>query len=254
VSDKRERERRREERLREEQAAGSATRRTQLLQLGAGAVFLTIVAVAVLIVASSGSGGGDASDIGGVQAVEKMLGGIPQEGLVLGDPGAEVELTEYGDLQCPVCKRFAEEVLPPVIEDQVRAGAVKIAFRNFPIIGPQSAPAGAAALAAGAQGRGWQFLELFYRNQGAQNSGYADDAFLTAVAKAAGVPNIPKWNLRRQSPALEEEVEQSNEEAGRLGLTGTPSLTIAGPSTDGTEVVDAPGSGAELAALVEAAS
>jgi protein-disulfide isomerase len=256
MSNKREREKRREERLREEQkTVGSSEQRTRLLQLGAGAVFLAIVVVVVLIVANSGGSdsGGDASDIQEVKAVESLFEGIPQQDLVLGDPKAKVELIEYGDLQCPVCKQFAEEILPPVVEKQVRAGDVKVVFRNFPIIGPQSAPAGAAALAAGEQGKGWQFLDLFYHNQGAENSGYADDAFLTAIAEAVGVADIDKWNQDRKSDALTAEVEETNEEAERLGLTGTPSLAIKGPSTNGTELLSAPSNGEGLEALVEEA-
>ena len=117
---------------------------------------------------------------------------------MLGDPKAKVELIEYGDLQCPVCKAYSEEFLPQIIEGQVKEGKAKLDFRNFTIIGDQSAPAGAAALAAGAQGRGWEYLELFYRNQGKENSGYADDEFLTAVAKGAGVKDIAKWNKDRK--------------------------------------------------------
>ncbi len=257
MSNKREREKRREERLREEQTTGGSTgeRRTRLLQLSAGAVFLAIVAVVVLIVANSGGSdsGGDASDIKEVKAVEKLFSGIPQQELVLGDPSAKVELVEYGDLQCPICKAFAEEILPPVVENQVRSGDVKIVFRNFPIIGPQSTPAGAAALAAGAQGKGWQFLDLFYHNQGAENSGYADDEFLTAIAEAVGVPDIARWNQERKSDKLIEEVEATNEQAERLGLTGTPSLAIKGPSTNGTELLNAPSNGAGLEELIEEA-
>lgn len=258
MSNKREREKRREERLREEQkSTGSGEQRTRLLQIAAGGVFLAIVVVVVLIVANSGGGddgGGDAGNLQEVQAVQKLFAGIPQEGLVLGDPDAKVELVEYGDLQCPVCKQFAEDILPPVIEKQVRAGEVKVAFRNFPIIGPQSAPAGAAALAAGAQGKGWQFLDLFYHNQGVENAGYADDAFLTAIAEAVGVPNIDKWNQDRKSEKFEVEVEESNEEAERLGLTGTPSLAIRGPSTNGTELLSSPSSSEGLESLVDEAS
>ncbi len=257
MSNKREREKRREERLREEQkGAGSGEQRTRLLQIGAGAAFLAIVAVVVLIVANSGGddSGGDASNLQEVQVVEKLFAGIPQQEMVLGNPDAKVELVEYGDLQCPVCKQFAEDILPPVVENQVRNGDVKVVFRNYPIIGPQSAPAGAAALAAGAQGKGGQFLDLFYHNQGAENSGFADDEFLTAIAEAVGVPNIEKWNSDRKSAKFEEEVERTNEEAERLGLTGTPSLAIKGPSTDGTELLGSPGSGEALEALVEEAS
>jgi len=257
MSNKREREKRREERLREEQkSVGSGNQRTRLLQLSAGAVFLAIVVVAILIVANSGGddSGGDAGNLKEVKAVDKLFEGIPQQELVLGDPQAKVELIEYGDLQCPVCKQFAEEILPPAVENQVRAGEAKVVFRNFPIIGPQSAPAGAAAIAAGLQGKGWQFLDLFYHNQGAENSGYADDEFMTAIAKAVGVPDIAKWNQDRKSDKVTGEVEETNEEAERLGFTGTPSIAIKGPSTDGTELKSAPASGEALEALIEEAS
>ncbi len=85
------------------------------------------------------------------------------------------------------------------METQVKQGEVKIDFRNFTIIGEESVAAGAAALAAGAQGRGWSFVELFYRNQGEENSGYADDDdFLKAIAKAAGVRDLAKWQTDRR--------------------------------------------------------
>ena len=51
-----------------------------------------------------------------------------------------------------------------------------------------------AALAAGEQDRFWNFLQLFYLNQGGENSGYVTDGFLTSIAKGAGVPDIDKWN------------------------------------------------------------
>lgn len=259
MSNKREREKRREERLSAEQkttGAGGGDQRKKLLQIAAGGVFLAIVVVIGLIVANSGGDeeGGDASNLGDVQQVESLFANIPQEELVLGDPDAKVELVEYGDLQCPVCKHFAEDILPPVIEKQVRSGEVKVVFRNFPIIGPQSAPAGAAALAAGAQGKGWQFLDLFYLNQGAENSGYADDAFLTAIAEAVGVPDIDKFNKDRTSEKFEAEVEDTAEEAERLGLTGTPSLAIKGPGTNGVELTNSPQDGAGLEELVENAA
>jgi protein-disulfide isomerase len=255
VSDKKERERRREQRLQEESRVEHGDRRTRLLQLGAGAVFLASVAVAVLIVVNSNSdSGGDSQNVEGVGAVDHLVGGIPQQGLVLGDPAAKVELIEFGDLQCPVCKGYSEEILPQVIAGPVKAGKAKIAFRNFTIIGPQSAPAGAAALAAGAQRRGWQYLELFYRNQGTEDSGYADDEFLTAIAKGAGVEDIPAWNEERKGAKLTAEVGATTAEAERLGLTGTPSFAIEGPGTKGMEILGIPGSAEELESAIDAAA
>ncbi len=69
-----------------------------------------------------------------------------------------------------------------------------------------------------------------------------------------GVPDIDKWNSDPKSAKFEEEVEATNEEAERLGLTGTPSLAIKGPSTNGTELKSSPGNTEGLEALIEEAS
>ncbi|HEX5609377.1 MAG TPA: thioredoxin domain-containing protein [Solirubrobacterales bacterium] len=254
MSNQREREKRREERLQAESKDAATDRRERMLKLAAGAFFLAIVAVVVVIVVASSSGGGGDTELEGVSEVNQELSGIPQNDLVIGDPKAPVELVEFGDLQCPVCKAFAEDVLPPVIENQVAKGEAKIVFRNFTIIGPDSTPAGTAAVAAGAQGRGWNFIDLFYRNQGAENGGYVDDEFLTAVAKAAGVKDIATWNQERNSPKATEEVENTSAEAQRLGFQGTPSFAIKGPSTTGLEPLGTLGNSGEFEAAIEDAS
>ena len=255
MSNKREREKRREERLQAETKVQSADRRTRLLQFGAGAVFLVIVVVVVLIVANSGGdSGGNAADIKEAQEVDKIFTGIPQQGLTLGDPKAPVTLFEYGDLQCPICKQYSEEILPAIFEGQVKKGEAKIVFRNFIIIGPQSTPAGAGALAEGEQGRGWNFLELFYRNQGKENSGYATSEFISAVAKAAGVKDMAKWNEDRKSAKVTSEVQESSEQAQRFGFTGTPSFAIKGPKTNGIELLGTPESTEAIEEKIDAAA
>jgi protein-disulfide isomerase len=230
-----------------------ADRRAKLLQVAAGAAFLALAVVIVLIVvnASSGGDGGDAN-LEGESEVNRSLQGIPQQGMLLGDPDAPVELIEFGDLQCPVCAGYAEEILPPIIENQVKKGQLKIDFRNFTIIGPDSTDAAAAALAAGAQGRGWNFVELFYRNQGGENAGYAgDEAFLEAVAKSAGVKDIDRWNEDRASAVAE--AEETTAEAQQLGLSGTPTFAVKGPKTDGLKVIGTPGSTSALEEAIEGA-
>jgi protein-disulfide isomerase len=254
MSGKKDREARREERIREDEAAGSAERRERLIKLASAMAFLAVAAVIVLIVISqSQSSGGDASSIADTAEVKQDLSGIPQSGMVLGEPSAKVTLFEFGDLQCPVCKGFSEEILPQVIENQVRSGEAKIDFRNFTIIGPQSTPAGAAAIAAGEQGRGWNYVELFYRNQGTEDSGYATDKFLTAIAKGAGVPDIAKWNSDRKSKRVLAQVEATTAEAGRLGFSGTPSFAVEGPGTTGKQTLGTPGSSEALESAISGA-
>jgi len=254
VSGRSGREARREERPYEDGRAGAAERRRRLIQLGSAAGFLGLLAVAVVVVVSgSQSSGGDPGKISGAQTVNTLLAGIPQKGLVLGEPSAKVTLLEFGDLQCPFCKGFSEDVLPQLIEGQVRHGEAKLDFNNYTIIGAQSTPAGAAAVAAGEQERGWNFVELFYRNQGAENSGYVTDAFLTAIAKGAGVPKIAKWNAERKSKRVLSEVAATTAEAEELGFTGTPSYAVGGRGTAGIETLGTPDSAEDLETAISGA-
>lgn len=226
--------------------------RQRLLQIAAGAAFLAVAVVLVLIVVNSSGNGGDPKNIEGKPEVDRLLAGIPQQKMVLGEPQAPVTLIEFGDLQCPVCAGFAKEILPPIIENQVKNGEAKLEFRNLTIIGDESTPAGAAALAAGEQGRGWNYLELFYRNQGEERSGYVTGEFMKAVARAAGVKNLAKWSQDRQK--LTGEVEKTTAEAGELGYNATPSFAVEGPSTrGGMQLLGTPESTAALEEAISAA-
>ena len=106
-------------------------------------------------------------------------------------------------------------------------------FRQWPVIGDaphtQSTLAAKAALAASEQGRYWNYIELFYRNQGAEESGYVTEPFLTAIAKGAGVSDIPRWNRDRSSSRWSAALARTNAEAGKLGFAGTPSFVVEGP-------------------------
>jgi len=233
---------------------GAEERRRRLLQIGSAAVFLVVAAVLVLIVVNASKTSGGDTNLEDVGLVAKQLKGIPQNGLVLGEPGARVTLYEFGDLKCPVCKGFSEEIIPGVIDSKVRGGEAKIQFENFTIIDEESTPAGAAAIAAGKQGRGWSFIELFYRNQGLETASYVNDEFLTEIARGAGVPDIAKWNKDRKAAATLAEVKRTTEEAERLGFTGTPSFAVEGPGTSGLETLGTPGEARQLEEAIEAAS
>ena len=234
---------------------GAAERRQNLIKIASALAFIAVAVVVVLIVISGNqSEGGDSSEIGGVAEVRQELSGIPQEGMILGDPKAKVTVLEFADLQCPVCKGYSEEVLPQIVENRVRSGEAKLSFHNYTIIDELSIPAGAAALAAGEQGRGWNFVELFYRNQGIERSGYVTDEFLTAIAEGAGVPDIDKWDRDRKSKATLEEVSASTAEAQELGFNGTPSFAMEGPGAKGTEALGTPESAAALESAISSAA
>jgi protein-disulfide isomerase len=208
--------------------------RRRLGQIASGGVFLAICAIAVLIVVSqAGGGSGGDNDLEDIGVVRDELRGVPQHGTILGDPKARVRIVEYGDLQCPICREFSIRTTPGLVAGVVHDGTASYEFRQWVVIGPephaQSTEAAKAALAASQQGRYWNFIELFYRNQGAEESGYVTPAFLTAIAKGAGVPDIAKWDRDRRSGRWDAVLARTDAEAAHLGLTGTPSILVEGP-------------------------
>jgi protein-disulfide isomerase len=253
LSGRKDRERRREERLRHEEQAKEGERRRRIVQLASALAFVAIAVVAVLVVISQSQTDGGDTELEGGEQVTAGLAGIPQRGLVLGKPTAPVTLVEFGDLRCPVCKGVAEEILPEVIDSKVRSGEAKLEFRNFSILGPESDAAAAAAVAAARQNRGWSFVELFYRNQGFETTPYVTDEFLTAIARAARVPDIPRWNRERRSAAASSEVSRDVAAAERLGFEGTPSFAVRGAATGGLQPLGTPGSAGELESAIDSA-
>jgi len=209
--------------------------RRQARQITSGVVFLAVCAIAVLIVVSqAGGGSGGDTDLEDVDLVRQQLRGIPQRGTVLGDPKADVKFVEYGDLQCPICKDFSVQEAPGLIAQVVRRGTASYDFRPWTVIGPsphtQSTLAAKAALAASQQDHYWNYVELFYRNQGAEESGYVTEPFLTAIAKGAGVTDIARWNRDRHSKRWDELLSRTDSEAASLDFAGTPSFLVEGPA------------------------
>ena len=93
--------------------------------------------------------GGDAEIYKGVPV------GFTEEGFpYIGSEYAPVTLNEFSDYLCPYCDRHFRQTFPQLLETQVKAGHVKIVYRDFPIaaLHPQAPAASAAALCVAEQG------------------------------------------------------------------------------------------------------
>jgi protein-disulfide isomerase len=178
------------------------------------------VAVAGLLVVLSLLGGG-----GG----QGMLEGIPQDGTTLGRADAPVTIRLYEDFQCPACAQSARETLPQVIERQVKPGDVRLVSETLAFLGPDSVSTARAALAAGEQDRYWNYAVLLFENQGAENSGYATEEFLTNLAEETEGLDVARWDEARNDPAVEEELQAVQQRANEEGINSTPSLVVSGP-------------------------
>jgi protein-disulfide isomerase len=223
-------------RLAEERARLEREQRQRRMWMIAGVV---LAAVAILVVAIAiSSGGGSSSGLKkGTQAsktstqVEQLLSGIPQSGARLGNPSAPVTMTYFGDLECPICQQFTLTSFSQLVSNDVRAGKVQVVYRAFQTATPDSQTfqtQQVAALAAGKQNRFWDYLELFYHEQGQEGSGYVTESYLTGLAQQVPGLNLTAWRSARNDPALVSQVQSDKLSGTAQGVTGTPTLILQG--------------------------
>lgn len=85
-----------------------------------------------------------------------------------------------------------------------------------------------AGAAAGKQNLEWNFTDLFYYNQGQENSGYVTDEFIDSLYEAAGV-DAAKANAFRKTDAAAAPAKEADAEAQKYGIQSTPSFVV-GPT------------------------
>jgi protein-disulfide isomerase len=229
-----EKQRLREEREQRERAAADQSQRKRRLGLLAAAVLVAAVAVAVAVVVSSSGGSRKKSQKASVTT--SLFAGIPQKGVVLGNPKARVTLTEFADLQCPVCKAYTLDVLPTLVRRYVRAGKVRMVFRNISILGPDSRVAAEGGAAAALQNKLWQFADRFYHDQREENSGYVNDGFIRQVATQVPGLDAAKLLGQRKLAAAHQQLATATTAAQVKGVNATPTFFLGPTGSGGREL------------------
>ena len=217
----------------EDAEAAKAVRRTRLTQL---AVVVTAVVVAIVVVLIATGGGSSKPKPGAegpegpkiVAEVNKVVGGIPQSGNALGSPTAPVTIAYFGDLQCPVCRQFTLGAFPAIVQKWVRTGKVRVEYRALETATREPEEFKTqqiAALAAGKQNKMWNYVELFYHQQGEESSGYVTESYLQGLARQSGL-SVPQWTSARSDATFTSAITSDAQQANNLGLKGTPSFLI----------------------------
>lgn len=175
------------------------------------------------------------SEPGAARHTYALFAGIPQNGSALGSPSAPVTLQFFGDLQCRESRQIMLSVLPQLIRRWVRGDKLRIVYRSTETdtLGAGGRPEFLlqqdAALAAGRQGRMWNFIDVFYREQGPEYTGYVDEPFLHLIAVQAGI-ELERWKKARELPLREiRSIEADEKLAERTGVNSTPSFLV-GPT------------------------
>jgi protein-disulfide isomerase len=229
-------------------------RRTQLLVLAGFAAVILIAAIVISVAGSDdeSSDGGEASSAD-TALVEQTLDGIPQEGVLLGEPDAPETIVEFVDLQCPFCAEFSTEAFPEFVDRFVRPGDVNYELRVISFLGADSGEAAEMAAAAALQNRLFDFTEVFYLNQGEENSGYVTDEFLTEIGEQTPGLEVDAALEERSSPEVQSLIDENEATAEEFGVNSTPTFYLVTADGEQTELVPSDLTAEALADALEAA-
>lgn len=139
---------------------------------------------------------------------------------VLGNPDAPITIVEFSDFQCPFCQRGGNTV-----KDLQRKypNDVRIVFKHYPLPFHQEAPAASrAAMAAGEQGKFWEFHNLVFDNQKALSR-----ADLEKYAQQLKL-NMPKFKEALDSGKYKKVVDDDLALGQEVTVQGTPTMFLNG--------------------------
>ncbi len=154
---------------------------------------------------------------------------------ILGNPNAPVTLVEFGDYQCHFCNVFFHSTEDSILKNYVETGKVRMIFKDFNIIGPDSISASHGAHCANDQGLFWEYHDILYSNWNGENTGWASSENLVKFAQEISL-DMNKWSECITNRSHSQTILSSNEDAKNLGITGTPAFFVIGPDDKVTRI------------------
>lgn len=150
-----------------------------------------------------------------IQKNRKQIYSDPEDP-VGGNPNGDVTIVEFFDYRCGYCKRVAPVVEAALAKDK----KIRLVYKEFPVLGPNSVLAARAALASRAQGK---YL-VFHKALMKAKISY-DEASIMKIAASVGI-DTARLKKDMQAPGIQAQVAKNHALARSLGIRGTPAFVI----------------------------
>lgn len=144
---------------------------------------------------------------------------------VRGEANAPVTLEEFGDFQCPPCRKLAG---PTKQLEEDYGSQLRVVFRQFPLPMNVHAHAQEAALAseaAGLQGCFWEMHDLLYREQEVWSKSADARALFRGYAGTLGL-NLDRFEEDMNGTEVKERVAFDKKRGATLGVHSTPTIFV----------------------------
>ncbi|MBI1180896.1 MAG: thioredoxin domain-containing protein [Alphaproteobacteria bacterium] len=156
----------------------------------------------------------DAAEKGIADHREALLSADPR--MVAGNPDGDVTVVEFFDYRCPYC-RLAQANISKLIEQDPK---VRIVFKEYPVLGPESITASRAALASVKQGK----YVPFHMAMMSLDKPLTDD-LIYETAKSVGL-DVKQLKDDMKDESIDKVISDNEDLAEKLGVEGTPNFII----------------------------
>lgn len=192
-------------------------------------IFYLVIGVIVVVgIAGLTYAASRPKNLANASPIDTTLPPVQSTGYVLGSQTAPVEVTEFGDFECPACGRFAVLTEPDIRKNFVDNGKVRWRFIDFPLgMHKNTWNASRAAACADEQGKFWPFHDLLYQSQDQWNGEATDspDKFMKQYAQQLGL-NTTQFNQCVDSKRTQAKVQAHYKLATDRQINQTPTFYI----------------------------
>lgn len=144
---------------------------------------------------------------------EIMDAGAP----IAGNPNGDITIIEFFDYNCGYCKKAIEDVTKLIENDK----GIKFVFKEMPILSESSKEAARWALAAGKQGKYFEYHVALMKFPGGK-----DTATLENIGRDLGLDTAKLKKDAETDKGIRDMIEKSMSFAQELGIRGTPAFII----------------------------
>ncbi|MDQ0881991.1 thioredoxin domain-containing protein [Peribacillus sp. V2I11] len=164
----------------------------------------------------------------------------------LGEKSAPVQIVEFGDYKCPVCKTFEEQFFPSIQSELIDTGKAQFYFMNYSFINVDSTRSAKFAESV-YQELGndtfWKFHELLYDKQPDDPKYEKEDVFTDkfleeTLKEITNDKDVKKVVSSFKADKSEDQWNKDMDSADELGVSGTPSLFVNGKKFEGNTIDD----------------
>jgi protein-disulfide isomerase len=191
---------------------------------------IAIVGIAALTYAASRPKGGSAVGF------DSTLPKVESQGYVMGSPTARLEVTEFGDYECPQCGRFATLTESDVRQRLVNTGLIRYRYIDFPLeMHRNTWNASIAAACADKQGKFWEMHDAIFASQDQWDGEATNNPNKVLEQVAARIPgiNTDSFNVCLETRQTQPKVQAHYQLAMARKIMATPTFFIGNQKYEG---------------------